>query len=248
MERTEWLKKVRAQVESLYDHIAPAYWDKFGFYDNTTHLQFMDKLFARLRPQSYILDAACGAGRYDGILLEAGHRVLGIDQSARMLARAREHFPQERFPQLRYEKIGLQEMDFQAEFDGAICMDAMENVFPEDWPGVVARFSRALKPGGVLYLTVEEVEEGEVRESYEQARAQGLPVVLGEMADKIDAAYEQVMALGWQAAPDEAIGHAVYHYYPSREQVRAWFAQAGLAIEEEGSGDWYAHFLARRGE
>jgi hypothetical protein len=46
--------------------------------------------------------------RYDGILLEAGHSVVGIDQSAGMLARARE-----RFPAARYEKMGLQEMDFR---------------------------------------------------------------------------------------------------------------------------------------
>jgi trans-aconitate methyltransferase len=37
------------------------------------------------------------------LLLEAGHSVVGIDQSAGMLARAREHFPK-----VRYEKIGLQ--------------------------------------------------------------------------------------------------------------------------------------------
>jgi hypothetical protein len=28
--------------------------------------------------------------------------------------------------------------------------------------------------------------------------------------------------------------------------VRAWFDQAGLAIEEEGTGDDYAHVLARK--
>jgi 2-polyprenyl-3-methyl-5-hydroxy-6-metoxy-1,4-benzoquinol methylase len=98
-------------------------------------------------PCSVLLSAACGAGRFDGVLLEAGHSVVGIDQSAGMLARAREHFPG-----ARYEKIGLQEMDFREEFDGAICMDAMEHICPEDWPVILRGFQAALKPGGVLYF------------------------------------------------------------------------------------------------
>ncbi len=244
MERAEWLKKMRAQAEALYDHLAPGYWEKFGLYPNETHLQFIAKFLGRLGPNSTLLDAGCGAGRYDGLLLEAGHRVLGIDQSERMLARARQVFPEERFPQLRYAKIGLEEMDFQAEFDGAICIDALEHVPPEDWPGILANFHRALKPGGVLYATVEEPDWKEVQEAYDQARAQGLPVVFGEVVDKVDASYAESAALDWQAISGEVSDPAVYHYHPSREQAHAWFAQAGLSIEEEGSGVWYAHIIA----
>jgi len=39
---------------------------------------------------------------------------------------------------------------------------------------------------------------------------------------------------------------AAYHFYPSEEQVRAWLDQAEFAIEEEGTGDGYFHFLARK--
>jgi len=246
VERAEWLKKVRAQAEAAYDHYAPAYWVKFGLYPDATHCQFIEKFLGRLGAQSTILDAACGAGRYDGMLLEAGHSVLGIDQSSKMLARAREHFPQERFPRLRYAKVGLQEMDFQAEFDGAICMDAMENICPEDWPGILRRFWAALKPGGVLYFTVEVPDAKEVQTSYERAKAMGLPVVFGELADQVQASYERVKALQSPGMPGDLAGVAVYHYYPSFEQVRTWIAHAGLAIEEEGTGNGYEHFLVRK--
>ena len=249
MERAEWLKKMRAQAEALYDHLAPAYWVKFGLYANAAHRQFIEKFLARLGSRSAILDAACGAGRHDGMLLEAGHSVLGIDQSGSMLARAREFFPQERFPGLRYAQMGLQEMDFQAKFDGVICIDALEHVCPEDWPGILARFQKALRPGGVLYVTVEVAEWGEVSQAYERAKALGLPVVYGEVVDEtdeIDAAYAQAAARDWQAISGEQADLAVYHYYPPPEQVRAWLDQAGLAIEEEGTGDGYAHLLARK--
>ena len=246
MERAEWLRRMRAHTEALYDHLAPGYWVTFGLYDNEVHRQFIEKFLGRLGAHSTLLDAGCGAGRYDGLLVEAGHSVLGVDQSGRMLAQAREHFPQERFPALRYVKMGLQEMDFEAEFDGAICVDAMEHVSPEDWPGIVAHFQKALRPGGVLYFTVDAPDWGEVAEAYERAKAQGLPVVFGEVVDQVETASAQVLALDWQAISGEQSDPAVYHYHPSLEQVRAWLDQAGLVIEEEGTGVWYAHFLVRK--
>ncbi len=246
MDRAAWLKKMRTQAETLYDHLAPAYWVTFGFYANATHHQFIEKLLARLGPQSALLDAACGAGRYDERLLEAGHSVLGIDQADNMLARAREHFPQARYPQLRYTKIGLQEMDFEASFEGAICIDALEHISPEDWPGIVARFQKALKPGGMLYVTVEVPNADEVRAAYERAQARGLPVVWGEVVDESGANYLRATATDWQTLAGEQADQAVYHYYPSPEQVHAWFNQAGLIIEEEGTGDGYTHLLARK--
>ena len=59
--------------------------------------------------------------------------------------------------------------DFQQAFDGAICIDAMEHICPEDWPGILQRFHAALKPGGVLYLTVELAEPDEVEKAYQRA-------------------------------------------------------------------------------
>ena len=58
--------------------------------------------------------------------------------------------------------MGLQEIAFHEVFDGVICVDALEHVCPEDWPGILARFQKALKPGGVLYVTVEVPEWGEI--------------------------------------------------------------------------------------
>lgn len=246
MDRAEWLKKMRAQSEALYDHLAPAYWVTFGFYPNEAHREFIAKFLARLTPASTILDAGCGAGRYDAPLLEAGHTVLGIDQSARMLARAREIYPEEGFPGLRYAKMGLQEIDFRDAFDGLICVDALEHVSPEDWPGIMIRFHEALRPGGVLYLTLDDADSGEVTTAYERARAQGLPVVFGEVVDRIDEAYGQVSGQDWQSISGQQSDVAVYHYHPGLKQARAWIEQAGFAIEEEGIGSGYAHILARK--
>jgi SAM-dependent methyltransferase len=241
MERAEWLKQMRERAEALYDHFSPKYWVTFGLYANETHREYLQKFLEQVPPRSSLLSAACGAGRYDGMLLEAGHSVVGIDQSVGMLARAREHFPE-----VQYKKMGLQEMDFREAFDGIICMDAMEHVCPEDWPGILSKFREALKPGGVLYFTLDLAEADELKEAYERAKGRGLPVVFGEVADEVEEAYERLKALGLPAVPGELADVAVYHYYPSLEQVRAWIGQAGLAIEEEGTGNGYRHLVVRK--
>jgi SAM-dependent methyltransferase len=241
MERAEWLEKMQKMTEALYDHISPEYWVNFGFYANETHLLFLQRLLDQIAPGSTLLSAACGAGRYDGMLLKAGQAVTGIDQSEGMLERARE-----RFPQVKYLKMGLQDLNFSEVFDGAICMDVMENVCPEDWPGVMAGFHAALKPGGLLYFTVELHDSEELKASYERARAMGLPVVFGELGDEVELSFERVMSLTPPGIPGDLAGLAVYHYYPSMEQVRVWIDQAGFTLEEEGTGNDYAHFLVRK--
>src|SRR4030095_12066590 len=143
-------------------------------------------------------DAACGAGRYMSDLLEKGHTVVGLDQSQGMLARAGAEFPT-----VQLEKIGLQEIAYHEIFDGAICMDAMEHIFPEDWAGILDNFWRALKPHGYLYFTVEMAEADDIEAAFRRGQQLGLPLVYGEWADG-----------------------EVYHYYPSVAQVREWVEQA----------------------
>lgn len=246
MERAEWLRKMRTQAEALYDHLAPAYWVTFGVQPNSTHHQFVRKFLGRLPAHGHILDAGCGAGRYDGLLVEGGNTVLGIDQAGGMLERARSFFPEQGFPRLRYEKRGLQELDFREEFDGIACIEAMEHVAPEDWPGITNGFSRALKPGGVLYLALDMPDWDDVRQCYERARAEGLPVVFGEIVDELDEAFAEVAAKGGAEIPLGRADRAVYHFYPSDEQVCAWLEAAGLVIEEEGHGDGYRHIVLRK--
>ncbi len=253
MDRSEWLNKARVMAEALYDHGAPVYWVKYGMDMTPTHQKFMEKFLGRVKAPGTILDAACGAGLYDEMLVHAGHSVLGIDQSSGMLTRAREHYPKDQYPNLRYLKMGLQEMNFQETFDGVICMDAMEHICPEDWPGILAGFCKALKPGGPLYITVDAMLGDEYRESFERARAMGLPVVYGEQVDDLDAAYHIAMGqdlLDPNALSGERLDHTVYHYHPTMEQVHTWYAQSGFTIEEElladEPGEDYMHILARK--
>ena len=156
-----------------------------------------------------MLDAACGTGKYFGIVLDSGRSLLGVDHSAGHLARARE-----KLPDVPTERRDLQQLPYREEFDGVMCVDAMEMIPPEDWPVIIEGFRRALRPGGRLYLTVERVPGDQVGRGGEDARRSGLPVVEGEVMWEDD----------------------LYHHYPSMDRVWVWLADAGFVVDEDLEG------------
>lgn len=168
----------------------------------------------RCPPGGRILDAGCGTGKYWPLLLAEDRSVVGVDQSAGMLAQARR-----KHPDVQTHKFGLQEITFEAAFDAVVCIDAMEYVFPEDWPSVLANFRRALRRRGVLYFTVE-LPEVDLEAAFRSPKAEGLPVLPGEL-----------------------FADGGYHYYPPIGQVRAWTKAAGVRLLEEAVCDDYHHFL-----
>ncbi len=218
MDRETWRRERRLWNEVQMDTVyARQYDEHWGASINDAHRLMLGHFLDQCPPQAQILDAACGTGKYWSLLLERGCSVVGTDQSARMLARARE-----KHPDVAVEKIGLQELSFTNAFDGVICMDAMENIFPEDWPLVLGHFAWALHRPGHLYITVEMESEEELRIAYEAGQRLGLPLVHGEYAH-----------------------HGGYHYYPTDEQARAWLVGSGFTIVETSEGDGYRHYLAR---
>jgi len=108
-----------------------------------------------------------------------------------------------------------------SEFDGAICIDAMENVFPEDWPRVLANLKHAVRPGSPVYLTVE-LTEDDLAEVCASALAAGEPVVSGEY-----------------------LRDGGYHFYPELSQVRRWADASGMIRTADSTGDGYYHLLIR---
>ena len=223
MDRRAWLGERRAAVEADYARGAATY-DVDDIPITPTHRRFVTRLLETCPAGGVLLDAPCGTGKYFGLVRASGRRVVGIDQSAEMLAQARAKDLADRL-----ELVGLQEMTFDGDFAGSLTVDAMENVPPEDWPLVLANLHRAVVPGGHHYLTVEEVEDdSEIDAAFAELSARGVPAVRGEIVE------------------GDVAG---YHYYPGQEQVRRWLSDAGLEIVDEGfnqeDGWGYRHYLVR---
>ena len=221
-DRAEWVRHLRRLNEQEEDALASVYDERWGEIEST-HREFVERFLSLLPPDGTVLDAACGTGKYFGVVLATNRFVVGVDHSAGYLAVAAA-----KFPEVVTEKRHLQDLPFERIFDGVMCIDAMEMVPPEDWPVVLARFSQALHPGGWLYLTIELVRQEEVVALNEAARRRGLPVVAGEV---------------WEDSG--------YHFYPAIDQVRSWMGDAGFVIEAEAEEPWhddgysYRHVLSR---
>lgn len=228
MERAAWLGEKRRLAEERYDALfAPGYDERWGELP-PTHRRFLERFLALCPPGGKILDAACGTGRPWPLVLERGMSLVGTDQSAEMLGRARE-----KFPGVPTRKVGLQELDYEGGFDGALCLDSMENVPPEDWSPVLDNLARSLKPGGLLYFTTELEDEGELAAAYVAGRERGLPLVEGEHPFVRDPRAGEVSEGG-------------YHYYPPIRWVEERSREAGFIPIEEAEGDGLHHLLARK--
>ncbi len=227
MNRLDWLKVKRHAAEERYDRLwAPIYDENWGATLEPLHQRLLTQIVDALPVHATILDAACGTGKYWPMLLASGRDFTGIDQSSQMLERALA-----KFPQVSVEKLGLQEIRYHSAFDLVICMDAMEMIFPEDWPLVLSNFHRALKPSGQLYFTVEITDPASIDHDYHAALDQGLPVVYGELAHL--------------TGPGDDDGG--YHYYPSMDQVRQWLDAASFIIRLEAEAEDYHHFWVQKG-
>ena len=112
-------------------------------YPNQTQQDWVARLLRACPAAAKILDAPCGTGRYFSMVAAAGRRVVGADQSAAMLARARGIA-------VALDLARLQELPYMGEYDAVLTIDAMENVPPEDWPLVLANLHRAARPGGLF--------------------------------------------------------------------------------------------------
>jgi len=220
MDRRLWLEEKRDEIRSLYDRVFAVDYDRRFPTTSQTHQTFLKHVLNHLRDDAWILDAGCGTGKYWPDIFDRGLGVVGIDQSEQMLWRARE-----KFPPIRTGLSGIQEFEELNAYEAVLCIDVLDLVAPEDWQLGLGNFLRALKPGGMLYFTVENADPADIDFAYEEARRHHLPVVIGEVA------------------------HAgYYHYHPPGEQVIAFLQDVGFTPTHHGVGGGYTHYLASKAE
>jgi 2-polyprenyl-3-methyl-5-hydroxy-6-metoxy-1,4-benzoquinol methylase len=193
---------------------APVYDERWGASINQTHRACVEALLGRVRRGGVVLDAACGTGKYWTMLLGAGVDVVGMDQSTAMLQVARAKHPS--VPVTHAALQDLASLDLVGAMDGVVCIDAMENVGPEDWPGVVAGLAAVLRPTAPAYVTIELPDDDIVLD----VEADAAPLVAGEVLED-----------------------GGYHFYPPVDTARAWLTDHGFTLWSETEGDGYHHFL-----
>jgi SAM-dependent methyltransferase len=119
-----------------------------------------DEVARLMAGRKTIADLGCGTGRHAAFLAERGFSVLGVDASAQMLEVARRRTPQN----ATFEVGDLFSWRPAAPVDGVLCRGVLNDVIEDDerQRGLESLFSM-LRPGGLLVLSVREIEKTRVR-------------------------------------------------------------------------------------
>jgi SAM-dependent methyltransferase len=103
------------------------------------------------QPGQRVLDLGCGAGRFTGVFTEA--RVLGVDRSAELVEQARAAHAG--LPNFRFQQGDPATLEVsEAPFDAVLLVDALPEGL-EAAAGMLARAATHLRPGGLLFLSVD---------------------------------------------------------------------------------------------
>lgn len=132
-------------VAQGYSSLAPAYDsepDAFIQAEEPVVYDIVDRL-----PTGTALDAACGTGRHTVELLSKGHRVIGIDQSERMLEQAAAKAPGATLR--RGELTALPLPDDSV--DLSVCALALTHL--TDIGSAIGELARVTRPGGTVITT-----------------------------------------------------------------------------------------------
>lgn len=123
--------------------------------ESTVHLDLhgvYQRFLGELAPGAHILDAGCGSGRDTKAFSDRDYCVTPIDASPEITRLART------FTRQPCRVLRFQDMEFLEEFDGIWACGSLLHVPKDEMPDVMPRFIEALKPAGILYLSLKEGE------------------------------------------------------------------------------------------
>ncbi|HTU22154.1 MAG TPA: class I SAM-dependent methyltransferase [Gemmataceae bacterium] len=178
-----------SELASAFDHQA-AEFERAPVQSDPQRLARLIQI-ASLPAGGVVLDAGCGPGLVAESLLQAGYRVVGIDLSGEMIARARKRCASfgERAV---FEQKSLFDPSLAGPFDGAISRFVLHHT--PDPLAFVRRQAALLRPGGVLALCDHTTDPDRARADWHQRievgrdRTHTRNPTPGEMVDLLAAA------------------------------------------------------------
>ncbi len=121
------------------------------YFENTVNLDVSDIMrpfTAHLEEGASVLDLGCGSGRDSLTFLEMGYDVTALDGSEEMCSLASIH------TDLDILHMQYDDLDFNEVFDGIWACASLVHLEKSKLPGIINKISKALKPGGIFYMSV----------------------------------------------------------------------------------------------
>ena len=124
------------------------------------------------------LDAGCGSGRDSKAFLQQGYRVEAFDATAEMAKLASQHTG------LSVKQMTFSDVDTVNRYDGIWCCASLLHVSAAELPDAMAKLARALKPGGIWYVSFKYGDGERVKDGrrFTDLNEQGLNTLLAGLA------------------------------------------------------------------
>jgi ubiquinone/menaquinone biosynthesis C-methylase UbiE len=139
---------------ALYDAVAPIYEENYRetSYQRIYDLLAWQRAIGCLPPRpSKIVDAGCGTGRWASWLLDAGHKVIGVEQARSMIHQIQERHLGDRF---RLVAENMETVDLSDEkADAVFAMGSLQ--FTANPAKQLKKFASWVKPGGYVAVYVD---------------------------------------------------------------------------------------------
>ena len=125
-----------------------------------------------------ILDAGCGSGRDSKAFLQQGYQVEAFDATAEMAKLASQHTG------LSVKQMTFSDVDAVNRYDGIWCCASLLHVSAAELPDAMAKLARALKPGGIWYVSFKYGDGERVKDGrrFTDLNEQGLNTLLAGLA------------------------------------------------------------------
>jgi len=110
---------------------------------------WFDRMLVALPREAHILDLGCGGGEpIDRYLIDAGHRLTGVDLSEKMIALART-----RFARHRWLRTDMRNAMMDRAFDAVVAWDSLYYLNPGEQAELIVRIAGWLEPRGMLLFS-----------------------------------------------------------------------------------------------
>ncbi|MEK6954561.1 MAG: class I SAM-dependent methyltransferase [Candidatus Micrarchaeota archaeon] len=134
----------------VYNEIASE-WEK----SRKTPFSALKFFLPKIQPGDRALDAGCGNGRNLVEIARGCKEAYGIDSSFEMLKYARQRLLDSDAKNACVVDGQIQKIPFSASFfDEIACIAALHHLIPKEQPQAILEFSRTLKKGGLLFVSV----------------------------------------------------------------------------------------------
>ena len=102
-------------------------------------------------PPAHVLDVGTGRGRDAAVLLEAGHRVTGVDLvEVDEWAELRRRYPD----RAAFRAVDVHALGERGSYDAVLDNGCLHHQRPDDYARTLAVYRQALRPGGLLVISL----------------------------------------------------------------------------------------------